>query len=276
MEMENYLANCSFNAINRDYIDRLKVYYSIAKQKKATNAPDYPEKDDTFIKQYPPQGDTIRDMYNAAASSQTNPWCISDHDRHIREIQAVKTDAICCQDHTFQVVKNYMKGLGAKAVWDVATGTGEIASAAPVPSTKTEDFAHAAQQLMKRDHFNPKVKYYDTWPSKKEYWTSICPGIECRLGLFHYQKRIISTLKKNHIDYTVAVTDLLAGLHVYHAEDLGCIFLFHVPSRGGAKRRGKSNVLGIPLFLFLFLAFLLEVSKGTLNLRKIEGKGKAS
>jgi len=41
---------------------------------------------------------------------------------------------------------------------------------------------------------------------------------------------------------------------------------------------GKSNFLGIPLFLllFLFLAFLLEVPKGTLKLRKIEGKGKAS
>jgi len=60
--------------------------------------------------------------------------------------------------------------------------------------------------------------------------------------------------------------------------NFGCIFLFHVPSRGWPKGEGKSNVLGIPLFLllFLFLAFLLEVPKGTLNLRKIEGKGKAS
>jgi len=47
---------------------------------------------------------------------------------------------------------------------------------------------------------------------------------------------------------------------------------------GVPKGEGKSNVLGILLFLllFLFLAFLLEVPKGTLNLRKIEGKGKAS
>jgi len=45
---------------------------------------------------------------------------------------------------------------------------------------------------------------------------------------------------------------------------------------GVPKGEGKSNVLGIPLFLFLFLAFLLGVPKGTLNLRKREGKGKAS
>jgi len=59
---------------------------------------------------------------------------------------------------------------------------------------------------------------------------------------------------------------------------LGCIFLFHVPSWGAPKGEGKSNVLGIPLFLLLFLVLrlLLEVPKGTPNSGKIEGKGKAS
>jgi len=49
--------------------------------------------------------------------------------------------------------------------------------------------------------------------------------------------------------------------------------------RGGSpKGEGKSNVLGIPLFLLLFLIFLLllKVPKGRPYLRKIEGKGKAS
>jgi len=44
---------------------------------------------------------------------------------------------------------------------------------------------------------------------------------------------------------------------------------------GSQKGGGKSNVLGIPLFLLLFLLFL-RVPKGTPNLRKIEGKAKAS
>jgi len=60
---------------------------------------------------------------------------------------------------------------------------------------------------------------------------------------------------------------------------LGCIFLFGVPSWGrGPKGGGKSNALGIPLFLLLFLVFLLfrKVPKGTPNLRKNKGKGKAS
>ena len=61
------------------------------------------------------------------------------------------------------------------------------------------------------------------------------------------------------------------GLH-----DLVAFSFFTFLRGGGAKGEGKSNVLGIPLFLFPFLAFLLEVPKGTLNLAKIEGKGKAS
>jgi len=46
---------------------------------------------------------------------------------------------------------------------------------------------------------------------------------------------------------------------------------------GGPKGGGKSNVLGIHLFLLLFLVFLLflKVPKGTQNLRKFEAKGKA-
>jgi len=49
-------------------------------------------------------------------------------------------------------------------------------------------------------------------------------------------------------------------------------------SGGGAKRGRKSNVRGIPFFLILFIVFLLfwKMPKGTPNLRKNEGKGKAS
>jgi len=62
------------------------------------------------------------------------------------------------------------------------------------------------------------------------------------------------------------------------AGDLVAFSFFKFLRGGSPKGEGKSNVLGIPLFLllFLFLAFLLEVPKGTLNLRKIEVKGKAS
>lgn len=227
-----------FNAINRDYMRRLKVYYSMAKERKeGTRTERYVDKDGTFIKQYPPLGDNLRDLYDAAAASSKNPWCISDNNRNTREIQSVKCNGIFAQDHTFEVIKNYQKRLGAKAAWDVATETGEIASAVLVSSSKTEDFAHAAQQLMKRPTFNPKVMYSDTWPNKKEYWYHVCPGLEGRLGLFHYQKRIISTLRKKHVDYFDAVTDLLAALYAYCPEDYEK--LLSVLKDGSLSRTGK-------------------------------------
>jgi len=47
---------------------------------------------------------------------------------------------------------------------------------------------------------------------------------------------------------------------------------------GSPKGERESNVLGIPLFMLLFLVLrlVLKVPKGTPNLRKIEVKGKVS
>ena len=210
-----------FNALNRECLRRLKVYYSVAQEKKDTNATitNYIEKDGEHMRQWPPLGDSIRDMYDTAASSRKNPWLISDHDRHTREMQSVKCDSTFAQDHTFQVTKNYQGKIGAMAAWDATSATGEIASAVLVPTTRTEHFAHAAQQLLKRPHFCPSVKCSDAWPNKKECWTSVIPGIEGRLGLIHYQKRIISTLRKKHVDYNEAVTHLLAAMHEHCSDD---------------------------------------------------------
>jgi hypothetical protein len=164
----------------------------------------------------------IRDVYNDASALNKNLWHVSDNERHTREIQSVKCNSdtgIIAQDHTFSIVKNYPATLGATACWDVATSTGEIACAVLVPTTKTIHLSHAAMQLAKRDGFSPKALYSDTWPNKKEYWESLFPGIEGRLGLFHYEKRIISTLRKKHIDYMDALTDLLSALYVYCPQD---------------------------------------------------------
>jgi hypothetical protein len=61
--------------------------------------------------------------------------------------------------------------------------------------------------------------YSDTWPNKDDFWAKLLPDAEGRLGLFHFQKRIISTLRKNHIDCMDAITDLLACIYQYCPED---------------------------------------------------------
>ena len=68
-------------------------------------------------------------------------------------------------------------------------------------------------------HFNPKVMYSDTWPHKKEYWYTMIKDVEGRLGLFHYEKRIIHTLRKKHIDHTDALADLLNSIYYYCPQD---------------------------------------------------------
>ena len=81
-----------YGAINKDYLKRITSYYSVCNNKRigsvgaALAFKPYVSKDGTFIKQYPPHGDTIRECYDEAANSSLNHWGISDHDRHTREI----------------------------------------------------------------------------------------------------------------------------------------------------------------------------------------------
>ena len=135
-----------YNAMNQSYLERVESYYSYHKEhSKASIVPKpYVAKDGGFIKAYPPLGDAIRDTYDAASSTALTPRGISDHDRHTREIQNVTCSRIIAQDHTHEVTKNYFqrKRIGANALWDVSTETGEIACAVLVPTTKTIHYAH--------------------------------------------------------------------------------------------------------------------------------------
>ena len=88
-----------------------------------------------------------------------------------------------------------------------------------IPTTMTQHFAHAATMLARRPHFTPHAMYSDTWPHKKEFWASLFPDMEGRLGLFHFQKRILRTLRKKHIDFFEAVTSLLEALYDFHWKD---------------------------------------------------------
>ena len=232
-----------YNAINRAYLQTAAGYYATMSQKKgsthndsvndtmtnsATTVLPFLEKDGDYMRYYPPTGDMIRDLYDEASNSSNNPWGISDHDRHTREIQGVKCNAIFAQDHTHQVAKNYVrkKELGVEALWDVATETGEIACAVLVPSTKTSDFSHAAKQLSLRESFNPKAMYSDTWPCKSDYWALLLGHeVKGRLGLFHFIKRISGTLRKKHLDYNKSVAALLHCLYYYNDSDYNNLIL---------------------------------------------------
>jgi len=205
------------DGLNRSYICRLKSYYSKAKEVVTGNEKQVPEhvgKDGVFTKTFPPLGDTICDMLNAAAISNTKPWQIRNYKRHTRETESVTCAGIFCQDHTFELVKSHRKGLGGTAAWMCGTQTGEVACVALVPSAKTEDFAHCANQLTRCPSSKHCFMCSDTWPNKEAFWLQM--NVEGKLGLFHFEQRIIRTLRRKHVDYFQAVTDLLASLcHIY-------------------------------------------------------------
>jgi len=214
-------SNLLYRTIKATYIRKITEYVSYHKHNPGSETiASYVAKDGEYIKQYPPLGDTIRDIYNESAASPYTRWGFSDHDRHTREIQSVTCNGgMFAQDHTFEVIKNYRSTLGATAVWDVAIDTGEIATAVCVPTTKTIHFSHAAKALQKRPTFAPIGTYSDTWPCKDTYWKSLWPMIKGRLGLFHYEKRILRTLQKNHIDFISAKNDLLDAIYEFESSD---------------------------------------------------------
>jgi len=216
-----------YDAINRAYLRSAASYYSY-NGKRIEKHQEYVKKNGEYIRAFPPLGDGIRDVYDEAANSNNTPWGVSDYQRHTREIQGVRCSRLYAEDHTHEVTKNYYRRrqIGAVALWDVATETGEIATAALVPSTKTKDLSHAAISLSKRPHFKPKAMYSDRWPIKVEYWEKVFGNkLEGRLGLFHFMQRLTKTMRKRHIDYFLAINQLLDSVYYYNQNDYEALLI---------------------------------------------------
>jgi len=209
------------NATNRAHLGQLKRHCSKAKEKPLAGLTtmNHIEKDGVHIKTFPPLGDMVRDLFDQAWCITANHWHLSDCDRHAREMQAVKCSGIFAWDHAFEPIKNCQKSVSAEAAWTVGAETGETAAVASAPSTKTEDFSHAAQQLVKQPKFKPNTMCSDTWPHKNPFWGLFLPGINGRLGLFHCEQKTTCTMGKNHIDSHDAIADLLSATHSCHAPD---------------------------------------------------------
>ena len=96
------------------------------------------------ITAFPPSGDWVRDKRDDASLSNNNPWGVSDHVRHTREMHGVGSKLCCAEDHAHEVTKNChgRTRLGATALWDIGTETGEIAAAVLVRATKTTDLSN--------------------------------------------------------------------------------------------------------------------------------------
>ena len=209
-----------YDSINRSFKERVADYYSYPGKR----TKDYIAKDGEYIRSnaYPPLGDALRRFYDEAANNRGVPWKVSDKDRHTREIQGVPCSLLFAEDITHEIVKNYhnRKDIGAVGCWNQTGDAGQIACAVLVTSTKTKSFAHAAKQVSLREGFKPKAMYNDRWPIKIPFWESLYgrdfPG---RLGLFHFQQRIVKTLRKTHPNYWIAIHLLRMAVYRYNTAD---------------------------------------------------------
>jgi hypothetical protein len=177
-----------------------------------------------FMGSYGPTGTELRNLYLEAGDSKLNEYGICERNRCRREMMAVGTTGSFTTDHTFETIKNYSR-TAAKAVLTIGVDTGEIAVVALVPTTKTSDLAHAAEQFSRRPNVSPKVHFSDTWPNKEAFWKLLFPNIICLLGLFHFMHRIVSTLNKNHIDYGKAINQLKGCIYWSDQDDENAVRL---------------------------------------------------
>ena len=171
--------------------------------------------EDQWRGKYGPTGTQIRDLFIEGKDSTLNSINISDRMRHIREIQSVGSKISTASDDTFAVLKNYISSQipGAKAVHTINVETGELASAAIVSSTECTQWSHQTEQFSKRTNVNPKMHVTDNYPANSELFLAIFGNIILRLGLFHFVQRITRTLKKEHIDFPLAVGWLSSCLY---------------------------------------------------------------
>lgn len=236
-----YFSKSLYQRMYSLYVRNTNNYYSQCSylQKKFGNCEiiKYPNFNE-FIGVYYPDGAKFRELYEKAQISILTDCGYSEMDRYTREIQSVECSLTIAQDHTMEVVKNYMRTqVDAKAVWTCCNEYGEIAAAVLVRDTKSSQYAHAAEQLARRPNFKPKVMYADTWPHLVSFWKlifgSTCEG---RLGLFHFFQRIVKTLRDSHCDCKLAISDLLKCIYEHDQQDL--LQLMHVLKNGLMAKDG--------------------------------------
>jgi hypothetical protein len=145
-----------------------------------------------------------------------------DYERCTREMQSVDCGLSFVFHHHFAALKNYstLTSSKAEACWTSMVETGEVPCVAVVPSTKTSDFAHAAEQLARRPNFKPKALWSDRFPEGVSFWILLYPHILGHLGLFHWLQRIVLTLRQRHKLFHRAVQSLCLCVYQWHPMDL--------------------------------------------------------
>jgi hypothetical protein len=216
----NVFSRKIWKRILRDYERRILDYYSIAKTVGHLHGP-YISLFEFCGKFYAPSGEQLYTRYNSAERSILTSTGVSEFDRHRRELIGIGCDGLTAIDWTFSVCKNYaIRDHGAATCFTMNNDAGQVAAAFLVQSTKVGEVAHGVQLVSKRINFNPKVVATDTWPAKRDFWLGIfTTATTGMLGLFHFMKRIVDTLRITNSKFHHALRDLKDCVYGHEADD---------------------------------------------------------
>ena len=198
----------------REYEERMINYYSCEGERKHK---DYiPIRD--WVGEFPPDGTALRTLHERAERSSLTHTKISNFHRHKLEIQSVGCSKVFAIDWTFAVCKNYILP-GATACFTSMVETGEVCALGLVATTKVAEIAHLVEQTRRRPNFKPKAIFTDTWPHNQKFWFMIFGPITGCLGIFHFMKRMVDTLRSNHFKYWDALIALKKAIYRYETSD---------------------------------------------------------
>jgi hypothetical protein len=161
-----------YQLLNKSYVGKTDSYYQQCVFLGVMTAKKYPTIMEV-VGEFYPDAAKFRELYVSSQQSNLTRSGVSEMDRYTREIQSVTCSTSMAQDHTMEVTKNYMRKDGYKACWTVCNERGEIASVVLVGNTKSSQYAHAVESLIRRPNFKPKVMYADTWPHLQEFWKAL-------------------------------------------------------------------------------------------------------
>jgi len=200
------------------YLEKARTYLSQSPTKPFPNFFEFTNK------KWPPNGQSLRDLYKTAENSTLTPYDYSQTQRYSQEIRTVRFEEgdTAAFDHTFAAVRAYKdkSSLGIKCIADMNNGrTGEIAGVWCVPSGKLKDVSHALTQAMPRLK-NMSVITTDTMPHGLVFWrATLGDDIVGRLGLFHFLHRIMETLDHHCEHYWDCILKLQDSIYIFNKTD---------------------------------------------------------
>jgi hypothetical protein len=214
----DFFSRKMYNRKFRDFEERLENYFHCLLGEEVDEEHEcyIPMRD--WIGEFPPPGEALRTLHERAQRSSLNQIGMSNYQRHKLEIQSVGSSKVFSIDWTFAVLRNYTLA-GAKACFTSMVETGEVCAMGLVGTTKVEEAAHMVEQTRRRPHFRPQAVFTDTWPHNQDFWFLIFGPIIGCLGIFHFMKRMVDTLRSTHCKYWEAMIALKDSIYEYEIED---------------------------------------------------------